>query len=119
MIGPIVPVVFFCGSASIRGELGVISAGLACGIVFGCGGAPASWALAVTTRGRTALLSCALISTAAKRTATANRARRALIFIAFQKELNGLKLLRAGGRSVGLDSPMPPGVVNLFLRNLS
>src|SRR6185369_174086 len=59
-----------------------VSAGLACGTIVG-GAVFGSWWAVATTRGRTALLSCALISTAAKRTATTKRARRALCFIIF------------------------------------
>src|SRR6185295_7323747 len=53
----------------------------------------------------------------AKRSTTTKRARRAVNFIFFSGRVTGLTTTRRG-RSVGLDSPRPPAVVNLFFRLL-
>src|SRR5215217_8673960 len=96
------PETFFCASISTDGSVGPRSAGLACGAVDS-GGACFSCATGVTTRGRTALLlSCAFISTAAKRTATTNRATRVRVFICLsQEELQDLSR-RVEGRQRGV-----------------
>src|ERR1044072_6156552 len=94
--------VFFCASISTDGSVGARSAGFACGAV-GSGGVCFSCATGVTTRGRTALLSCAFISTAAKRMATTNRARRVRVFIIFiSGRVTGLLPLRVEGRQRGV-----------------
>src|SRR5437763_714304 len=93
----------------MTGEPLVLSAGFGRGAVIGgavgsaevwaevCDGVCLTCAVVVTVRGRTALLSCAFISTAANRTATTKRARREFNFIMFQ-ESPGLKTQRVGGR---------------------
>src|SRR4051794_19733023 len=93
---------FFCASISTAGSVGARSAGFACGAA-GKEGA-FSCATGVTTRGRTALLlSCAFISTAAKRRATTNRARRVRVFICFiSGRVTGLKPRRVEGRQRGV-----------------
>src|SRR5689334_18112859 len=93
--------VFFCASISTDGRVGARSDGLACGKVGFVGVFCCSEAMAVTTRGRTALLSCALISTAAKRMATTKRARRVRVFIIFRKTYRTKADTRRGATAWG------------------
>src|SRR6185369_12222724 len=110
---------FFCASISTEGSVGPRSAGLACG-ALGSEGACFS-GTGVTTRGRTALLlSCAFISTAAKRTATTNRARRVGVFIMFYlRKSYRIKADASRGDNVALDSRRRYRVVNLFLLQIT